>query len=235
MTTTQPSIASARRLRVLVLEPFELLREGIQGALAACDDLAVALDVSTDAESLARIRRPPPDVVLVGADPLRPEGLETIRQATQAFGGAPVVVLAEDPTLEPFLAAVGAGASGYLLRSVRGAALADAVRTTAYGGSAIDALVARRLVEQMASQPLFGALRGPPVADASVLNSLSHREAEVLQLLARAMSNKEIAAALGLRVGTVKTHLRHVFRKLQVSDRTSAALAALRPPPFEHN
>ena len=229
MAATQPSIAATRRLRVLVLEPFELLREGIHGALSVYDDLAVALEVSDELESLARGRRPSPDVVLVGADPSRPEGLETIRRASETLAGAPVVVLAVDASLDPFLAAVRAGASGYVLRSVRGAALADAVRVTAYGGSVIDPLVARSLVEQMASQPLLGGFRGPPAADPSVLGSLSQREAEVLHLLSRGMSNKEIASALRLRVGTVKTHLRHIFRKLQVSDRTSAALVALRP------
>ena len=230
MATSQPSIAAARRLRVLVLEPFELLREGIQGALSGCEDLAVALDVSADGESLARAHRPPPDVVLLGTDPGRTDGLEAIRRVSQAFSGRPVVVLAQDASLDPFLAAVRAGASGYVLRSVRGAALADAVRTTAYGGSVIDPLVARRLVEQIASQPLFAGWRSRALADPSLLNSLSHREAEVLQLLAQGMSNKEIASTLRLSVGTVKTHLRHVFRKLQVADRTSAALAALRPP-----
>jgi DNA-binding NarL/FixJ family response regulator len=141
----------------------------------------------------------------------------------------PLVALAQEPDLENLLTAVRLGARGYLLKSVGGAALAQAIRGMGSGGSVIDPIAARRLLDYVASQPFLPALRHD-VLDraASSLRLLSTREAQVLHSLAQGLSNKEIAAALGLSVGTVKTHLRHIFRKLGVSDRTSAAVAVLR-------
>jgi len=125
--------------------------------------------------------------------------------------------------------AVERGARGYLQKSVGGAALAQAIRVTDSGGSAIDPLVARRLLEYLASQPFLPAQRANALREAAgAIGTLSAREGQVLHSLAQGLSNKEIASALGLSVGTVKTHLRHIFRKLGVSDRTSAALSALR-------
>jgi DNA-binding NarL/FixJ family response regulator len=229
MVATHLPAARPRRLRVLVVEPLELVRKGIHGVLAAEEDMTVLATAEPDARFLARVREFGPDVALVDFDSAGAESREFLRRLALNFPGLSLVVLAQQPDLETFLAAVRLGARGYLLKSVGGAALGQAIRSMAAGGSVLDAVVARRLLDYAASQPFLPALRGDVLSRAAgSLGSLSIREGQVLHSLAQGLSNKEIAVALGLSVGTVKTHLRHIFRKLGVSDRTSAALAALR-------
>lgn len=220
-------IATVQRLRVILLEPFQLLRGGIQAALSNCEDLETVLELSADPASLARLRHPPPDVVLVGADLAEPDGVESLRRVVQVFAGAPVVVLAREASPNSLQAALRAGASGYVLGSLAGAALPSALRAAAYGWFVIDPLVARRLPEQITPQLPFSGWQGRSPTDPRVLHSLSRREAEVLELLAQGMSNREIAAVLRLSLGTVKTHLRHAYRRLGVPDRVTATLAVL--------
>jgi DNA-binding NarL/FixJ family response regulator len=229
MVTTSLPAARPQRLRVLVLEPLELVRQGIHGVLAAEQDLTVLAAADPDVQSLGRAREFAPDVALVDFDSAGAESREFLRRLALNLPGVPLVVLAQEPDLENLLIAVRLGARGYLLKSVGGAALAQAIRNAGNGGSVIDPIVARRLLDYVASQPFLPALRHDVLGRAaSSLRLLSTREAQVLHSLAQGLSNKEIAAALGLSVGTVKTHLRHIFRKLGVSDRTSAAVAILR-------
>lgn len=220
-------IAAVRRLRVILLEPFQLLRESIQAALSSSEDLEIAVEPSGSPDSLTRLRHPPPDVVLMGADLVEADGVESVRRVVQVFAGVPVVVLAHDASPASLLAAVRAGASGHVLGSLAGTALPSAIRAAAHGWFVIDPVVARRLPEQITPPLPINGWRGPPRVDPSALRSLSRREAEVLQLLAQGMRNKEIAAALHLSLGTVKTHLRHAYRRLGSPDRVSATLAVL--------
>jgi DNA-binding NarL/FixJ family response regulator len=165
----------------------------------------------------------------VDFDSAAAENREFLRRLALNLPEVPLVALAQEPDLEKFLAAVRLGVRGYVLKSVGGIALAQAIRGTSSGGSIVDPIVARRLLDYVASQPFLPALRYDMLDRAAgSLRSLSAREAQVLHSLAQGLSNKEIAAAMGLSVGTVKTHLRHIFRKLGVSDRTSAAVAVLR-------
>ena len=229
MVTTHLPAARPRRFRVLVVEPLELVREGIHGVLAAEEDMSVLAAADPDVRCLSRAREFAPDVALVDFDSAGAESREFLRRLALNLPGVPLVALAQEPDLENLLAAVRLGARGYVLKSVGGAALAQAIRGTGSGGSVIDPIVARRLLDYVASQPFLPALRHDVLGRAAgSLRLLSTREAQVLHSLAQGLSNKEIAAALGLSVGTVKTHLRHIFRKLGVSDRTSAAVAVLR-------
>lgn len=220
-------VAPVRRLRVILLEPFQLLRDGIQAALSTCEDLETVLEPSADPDTLTRLRHPPPDVVLVGADLAESGGVESVRRVVQVFAGVPIVVLAHDTSPDSLLAAVRAGASGYVLGSLAGSALPSAIRAAAHGWFVIDPVVIRRLPQQATPQPQLGGWPGPSRIEPKGLDSLSHREAEVLQLLAQGMRNKEIAATLHLSLGTVKTHLRHAYRRLGTPDRVSATLAVL--------
>jgi len=229
MVTTLLPAARPRRFRVLVVEPLELVREGIHGVLAAEEDMSVLAAADPDVRSLSRASEFAPDVALVDFDSGGAESREFLRRLALDLPGVPLVALAQEPELESLLAAVRLGARGYVLKSVGGAALAQAIRGTGSGGSVIDHIVARRLLDYIAAQPFLPALRDGVLGRAAgCLRLLSTREGQVLHLLAQGLSNKEIGAALGLSVGTVKTHLRHIFRKLGVSDRTSAAVAVLR-------
>jgi DNA-binding NarL/FixJ family response regulator len=229
MVTTRLPAARLRRFRVLVVEPLELVREGIHGVLAVEEDMSVLAATDPDGRSLTLAREFAPDVALVDFDSAGAESREFLRRLALNLPGVPLVALAQEPGLENLLAAVRLGARGYLLKSVGGAALAQAIRGMSSGGSVIDPIVARRLLDYVASQPFLPALRHDVLGRAAgSLRLLSSRETQVLHSLAQGLSNKEIAAALELSVGTVKTHLRHIFRKLGVSDRTSAAVAVLR-------
>jgi DNA-binding NarL/FixJ family response regulator len=229
MVTTHLPAARPRRFRVLVVEPLELVREGVHGVLAAEEDMSVLAAADPDVRCLSRAREFSPDVALVGFDSASAEGREFLRRLALGFPGVPLIALAQEPDVENLLAAVRLGARGYVLKSVGASALAQAIRGTGSGGSVIDPIAARRLLDYVASQPFLPALRHDVLGRAAVsLRSLSARETQVLHCLAQGLSNKEIAATLGLSVGTVKTHLRHIFRKLGVSDRTSAAVAVLR-------
>jgi DNA-binding NarL/FixJ family response regulator len=229
MVTTSLPAARPRRFRVLVVEPLELVREGIQGVLAAEEDMSVLAAADSNVRSLSPAREFAPDVALVDFDSGGAESREFLRRLALNLPGVPLVALAQEPDLQNLLAAVRLGARGYLLKSVGGTALARAIRGTGSGGSVIDPIVARRLLDYVASQPILPALRHDVLGRAAgSLRLLSTREAQVLHSLAQGLSNKEIGTALGLSVGTVKTHLRHIFRKLGVSDRTSAAVAVLR-------
>jgi DNA-binding NarL/FixJ family response regulator len=229
MVTARLPIARPRRFRVLVVEPLELVREGIYGVLAAEEDMAVLAAAEPDAQPPGPSGEFAPDVVLVDFDPATTESRDFLRRLPARHPGVPLVALAQEPDLENLLAAVRLGARGYILRSVGGAALAQAIRATGAGGAVIDPVVARRLLDYVASQPFLPALRHTALNRAvGSLGSLSTREEQVLHSLSQGLSNKEIATALGLSVGTIKTHLRHIFRKLGVSDRTSAAVAVLR-------
>ena len=229
MVTTRLPAARPQRLRVLVVEPLELVREGIHRVLSAEDDMTVMAAADPDLHSLGRAREFAPDVALVHFDSACTEVREFVHRLTVNFPDLRLIALAQEPDLNKFLAAVRLGVCGYLQKSVGGTALAQAIRSTRAGGSAIDPVVARRLLEYLALQPFLPASRGGVLDQASgSLGSLSAREAQVLHSLAQGLSNKEIAAALGLSIGTVKTHLRHIFRKLGVPDRTSAVVAVLR-------
>ena len=229
MVTTLLPAARPRRFRVLVVEPLELVREGIHGVLAAEEDMSVLAAADPDVRSLSRASEFAPDVALVDFDSGGAESREFLRRLALDLPGVPLVALAQEPELESLLAAVRLGARGYVLKSVGGAALAQAIRGTGSGGSVIDPIVARRLLDYIAAQPFLPALRDGVLGRAAgSLRLLSTREGQVLHSLAQGLSNKEIGAALGISVGTVKTHLRHIFRKLGVSDRTSAAVAVLR-------
>jgi DNA-binding NarL/FixJ family response regulator len=229
MVTTHLPAARPHRFRVLVVEPLELVREGIHGVLAAEEDMSVLAAADPDVGSLGRAHQFTPDVALVDFDSGGAESRELLRRLALSLPGVPLVALAQEPDLENLLTAVRLGARGYLLKSVGGTALAQAIRGMGSGGSIIEPVVARRLLDYVAAQPFLPALRHDVLGRAAgSLRLLSARETQVLHSLAQGLSNKEIAAALGLSVGTVKTHLRHIFRKIGVSDRTSAAVAVLR-------
>ncbi len=222
--------------RVLIADSAELVRRGIRDALASDSRFDVVGEAVRAAELTKVSLELMPDVILVGFEPWSDGTSEPspyVAALRETLAQAPAIralVLVDGDTTEELLLSVRAGAQGVLLRDVPAAVLVQALEDVLEGGGVIDPRLARALFEFWranagSGQPLTPAVK-PRLAE-SILRGLSPREQEVLRSLALGYRNKEIAAQLGVSVGTVKTHLRHIFRKLMVSDRTSAVLTAL--------
>jgi DNA-binding NarL/FixJ family response regulator len=221
-----------QRIRVLVADPADLARQGLRGLLSAQDDLEVVAACKTVDEVVTQSTTLSPDVVLLGYGFPEPERLEAIRQIVRSKPWTPVLVLADRLELDDFLAVVRAGAQGYLGGDIDGSRLIEAIRMLSSGGSVVDHNITKDLFAFVSSRSTSAVSEGArSPAAGSPMARLTPREREVLRLMAQGRGNKEIGALLGISVGTAKTHVRHIFRKLQVSDRTGAVLTALEIDP----
>ena len=200
-------------IRVLLADDHPVVRAGLRAVLESEPDIEVIDDVATAEAAVERVRSGDIDVVLMDLQ-FGPgmDGSAATRQITQSGGAARVIILTTYDTEADILAAVEAGASGYLLKDAPPEELTAAVRAAAGGQPALAPAVAGRLIER---------IRVPAQA-------LSARETEVLILVADGLSNQQIAARLFLSQATVKSHLVHIFAKLEVDSRTAAAAVAVR-------
>ncbi len=204
-------------LRVLVVDDHPIVRQGLRSFLSSRDGIEVVGEAATAEEGVAAAERLQPDVVLL--DLVMPGGgsVEAIGQmrALQARPG--VIVLTSFTGDDQVVPAVRAGASGYLLKDVDPAELEAAVRTVGGGGAVLDPQVV---------PAVMGEVRGPGAGGA--IEELTPREREVLGLLGQGLSNRELAEALFVSEKTVKTHVSSILTKLNLADRTQAALFAVR-------
>ncbi|MDQ0685162.1 DNA-binding NarL/FixJ family response regulator [Streptomyces achromogenes] len=206
-------------IRVVVADDQELVRSGFAMILDAQPDIEVVAEVGDGAEAVEAVRRHGPDVALLDIRMPRSDGIEACR-AISAAGGCRTVMLTTFDSDEYVYEALHAGASGFLLKDVRRDDLVHAVRVVARGDSLLAPSVARRLVEQY-TRPAVRPRRPDPRLDA-----LTGRERQTLLLLARGMSNAEIAAELVVSDHTVKTHVGNVLAKLGLRDRIQAVICA---------
>ena len=221
-----------QRIRVLVADPADLARQGLHGLLSAQEDLEVVAACKTVDEVITQSTTLSPDVALLGYGFSELERLEAIRQIVRSKPWTPVLVLADRLELDAFLAVVRAGAQGYLGGDIDGSRLIEAIRMLSSGGSVVDHNITKDLfafVSSRSTAAVSGGARSPVAG--SPMARLTPREREVIRLMAQGRGNKEIGALLGISVGTAKTHVRHIFRKLRVSDRTGAVLTALEIDP----
>ncbi|MGW2252033.1 response regulator [Kitasatospora sp. NPDC001660] len=198
-------------IRLLLVDDHPVVRDGLRGMFTAAPGFEVVGEAGDGAEALPLIAALRPDVVLMDLRMPRMDGVTTIR--TMAERGLPgrVLVLTTYDTDADVLPAVRAGATGYLLKDAARGELFHAVREAARGASVIAPTVAAKLL---------GQVREP------VREALSPREVEVLELVASGATNREAAARLFISEATVKTHLIHIYTKLDVKDRASAVAAA---------
>jgi DNA-binding NarL/FixJ family response regulator len=206
-------------VRVLIADDQELVRAGFAMIVDSRDDLTVVGQAGDGLEAVALARRTDPDVVLMDVRMPRMDGIEATRRLAADGHRARVVMLTTFDLDEHVFAALRAGASGFLLKDIRPDDLAQAIRVVAGGEALLAPTVTRRLLDRFAAELPGG--RPPPSLDA-----LSEREIEVLTLVARALSNDEIAEALTLSRATVKTHLSAILTKLGLRDRVQAAVLA---------
>lgn len=209
---------------VLLADDQALLRRGFRMILEAEEDLVVvgeAADGAAAAELAGRLR---PDVVLMDIRMPGMDGIEATRRIVEADPRIRVLVLTTFDLDEYAFGALRAGASGFVLKDVRPADLVAAVRTVARGDAVVSPRVTRRLIEEFAT--LSPVLDGVRAARRRALDSLTDREREVLESLARGRSNAEIADALFVSEATVKSHVGRIFTKLGVRDRVQAVVLA---------
>jgi len=206
-------------IRVLIADDQELVRAGFSMIIDSRPDLEVVGEAGDGVEVVALAKNLRPDVVLMDVRMPRMDGIEATRQLAAVGNPARVVILTTFDLDEPVFAALRAGASGFLLKDTRPDDLAAAIRVVARGEALLAPTVTRRLLDRFAGELPGGA--APPTLDA-----LSEREIEVLTLVARALSNDEIAERLTVSRATVKTHLSAILFKLGLRDRVQAAVLA---------
>jgi DNA-binding NarL/FixJ family response regulator len=205
---------------VLLADDQELVRAGFAMILEARDDLEVVGEAGDGLAAAALAAELRPDVVLMDVRMPRLDGIEATRRIVESGNPARVVMLTTFDLDEPVFAALRAGASGFLLKDIRPADLADAVRVVARGEALLAPSVTRRLLDRFATGLPAGS--GPDRR----LDPLTAREVEVLTLVARALTNAEIAERLFLTQATVKTHVSAILTKLGLRDRVQAAVLA---------
>ena len=212
--------AAGGRLRVVIADDQALVRAGFRLILETEDGIEVVGEAGDGQEAIGLVRRFRPDVVLMDVRMPGLDGLEATRRLLGAGDAARVIMLTTFDLDEYVYAALQAGASGFLLKDVSPERLVAALRMVADGDALLAPSITRRLVERFAR-------RDPgPALQAGELSSLTPREREVLTLVARGLTNQELAARLHLSEATVKTHVARILSKLNLRDRVQAVVLA---------
>jgi len=202
-------------IKILIADDHPIVRRGLRMTLEAEADLQVVAEAENGANLADLIRKHAPDVVLMDLQMPEVDGVQALEQTRPEFPSLPILILTSFSDDAHLHAALRAGASGFLLKEMDGDDLVAAVRGAARGRPQLHPDIARRLMARA------------PLPD-DPLSALTEREREVLKLLGRGLSNKEIAFELTLTEMTVKGYVSDIFAKLGVSDRTQAALTAVR-------
>ncbi|MFE7619842.1 response regulator [Streptomyces sp. NPDC057496] len=204
-------------IRVLLVDDHQVVRRGLRTFLEIQDDIEVVGEAADGAEGVARTEELRPDVVLMDIKMPGTDGIEALRMLRELQNPAKILIVTSFTEQRTVVPALRAGASGYVYKDVDPDALAGAIRSVHAGHVLLQPEVAEALLAQ--EEPGGGTGRG---------NTLTEREREVLGLIADGRSNREIARALVLSEKTVKTHVSNILMKLDLADRTQAALWAVR-------
>lgn len=204
------------QIKVFVADDHELVRYALRTMLEAEGDITVVGEAEDGTAALQGVRQTKPDVLVLDLRMPGEGGIEVCRQVRESCPDTTVLVLTSFDEDEELFGVLAAGACGYLLKDTRPERIVHAIRAVADGQAVFDSAVANRIIT------------GRPQGNDDLDDPLSEREMEVLQLMAKGMSNKEIGRSLWIGETTVKTHVSHILRKLGQSDRTQAVLAAVR-------
>lgn len=217
-------------VRVLLADDQELMRMGFRMVIDSQADLEVVAEVANGREAVSAVERMAPDVVLMDVRMPEMDGVEATRRIAAAGSHSRVIILTTFDLDEYVYAALRAGASGFLLKDAQPADLLTAIRAVAAGDAVVAPSVTRRLLTTYAHRlPAGHGARlgaGPDPAERALLDQLTAREYEVLLLVARSLSNGEIAAQLVVSEATVKTHVGRILAKLDLRDRVQIVVFA---------
>jgi DNA-binding NarL/FixJ family response regulator len=207
-------------VRVLIVDDDDLMRAGLEKVLSSDETVDVVGEASNGRAAVDRVRALGPDVVLMDVRMPDLDGIAATREVVAAFPGAKVVILTTFEQDDYIFGALNAGASGFLLKRTSPEELIAAIHAVAAGDSLLSPSVTRRVIDRMAQQPTA------EVDFDERLGHLTPREREVLEQVARGLSNGEIAAALVIEESTVKTHVKRILMKLRLRDRVQAVIFA---------
>lgn len=211
----------AEPIRVLLVDDQRLMREGLRTLLELEEGIEVCGEAADGQEALQAYEQLLPDVVLMDIRMPNMNGVEAIRRIQMRWPESRLIILTTFDDQEYVFEGLRAGALGYLLKDVSGQELAGAVRTVASGGALIAPSVARKVLAE------FSRLAAPAQASKrELVEPLTERELQILALIGGGLTNREIAQRLHLAEGTVKNYVTTILQKLNVDDRTQAALIA---------
>jgi DNA-binding NarL/FixJ family response regulator len=207
-------------IRVLIADDDNLMRAGLIELLTTDPDIDIVGEAATGREATESTRRLAPDVVLMDVRMPDLDGIGATRELARVTPETKVLILTTFEQDDYVFGALRAGASGFLLKRTQPEELIAAVHTIAAGESLLSPSVTRRVIDRMAQQPT------PEFSDRSKLKELTPREREVLELIARGLSNREIASALVVQESTIRSHVKRILMKLGLRDRVQAVIFA---------
>jgi RNA polymerase sigma factor (sigma-70 family) len=211
---------TAEPVRVLIVDDDDLMRAGLEAVLSSDETIDVVGEASNGRTAVQRVLELRPDVVLMDVRMPDLDGIAATREVVAASPEAKVVILTTFEQDDYIFGALSAGASGFLLKRTSPEDLLAAIHNVAAGDSLLSPSVTRRVIDRMAQQPAAEATFDER------LDELTPREREVLEQIARGLSNGEIAAALVIEESTVKTHVKRILMKLRLRDRVQAVIFA---------
>jgi DNA-binding NarL/FixJ family response regulator len=207
-------------VRVLIVDDDDLMRAGLRSVLSSDATIEVVAEAGDGRAGVERVRELRPDVVLMDVRMPDLDGISATREVLAARPDVKVVILTTFEEDEYIFGALRAGASGFLLKRTSPEELIRALHTVAAGESLLSPPVTRRVIERMAQEP------APEASSSERLDVLTPREREVLELVARGLSNGEIAKTFVIEESTVKTHVKRILMKLRLRDRVQAVIFA---------
>jgi DNA-binding NarL/FixJ family response regulator len=207
------------RVRVLIADDRPIFRAGVQGMLRDFPEIDIVGEAMTGRQAVERTRRLKPDVVLMDLNMPEMGGIAATRAIKEENPDRVVLALTVSEAEEDIVDMVAAGASGYVLKDVDPATLARSIQEAYAGQFQLDDALTRRVIMRLGSS-LKRSRR-------TLAEPLTERETQILRMVVEGMSNKAIASRLGLGEGTIKSHLRNIYRKLQVRTRAEAAAQAV--------